>query len=61
MSASPAQLRANEKYRRAHVKQKNVKFYPSEAAVLAFAEEQGPWETYVKRLIREDMKRRAGR
>ncbi len=60
MSATEAQKRARAKYKREKVTQKAVAFYPAEADLLAFAERQGAFATYVKRLIREDMERSAG-
>lgn len=55
MPLTDAQKRANAKYRREHVTQKIVAFYPAEADLLAHVKTQGAFATYVKRLIREDM------
>lgn len=60
MAQTDAQKRASAKYRHEKVRQKAVAFYPTEADLLAFAERQGAFATYVKRLIREDMERSAG-
>ena len=59
MSATEAQKRARAKYKREKVQQKAVAFYPAEVELLAHAEAQGAFATYVKRLIREDMRRNA--
>lgn len=57
MSVSEAQKRASAKYVRENVTQKVVRFYPGDADILAYAERQEAFATYVKRLIREDMER----
>lgn len=58
MPVSEAQKAANERYRRANVTQKTIRFYPSEAEELAWAMGQGNFAGYVKRLIRADMEAR---
>lgn len=57
MAVSDAQKRASAKYVRENVTSKQVRFYPKDAGILAHAEAQGAFATYVKRLIREDMER----
>lgn len=57
MAQSEAQKRASAKYNREKVTHKTVRFYPGDAGLLAHAERQGAFATYVKRLIREDMER----
>lgn len=59
MPVSDAQKRASAKYNREKVTQKVVRFYPADADILMHAERQGAFATYVKRLIREDMERKA--
>ena len=61
MPLTEAQKRANERYRKAHVQQRAVRFYPKDADILAWAMEQDTFAGYVKRLIREDMERRRGK
>lgn len=60
MAQTEAQRRASLKYVRERVKQKVVAFYPADRELLKFAETRGPFATYVKRLIREDMERERG-
>lgn len=55
MPVSDAQKAANEKYRKANVTQKTIRFYPSEADILAWAMDQPNFAGYVKDLIRKDM------
>ena len=52
--------RAQSRYRREHVTQVMVKFYPGDADLLAWLDAQGARATYIKRLIREDMERCQG-
>ena len=59
MAQTEAQKRASAKYNREKVTQKGVRFYPADAELLAYAERQEAFATYVKRLIREDMERKA--
>ena len=56
MAYTEAQREANERYRKANVTQKTVRFYPTEADILAWAMEQPNFAGYVKDLIRADMK-----
>jgi hypothetical protein len=58
MPVSEAQKAANERYRKANVTQKTIRFYPSEAEELAWAMDQGNFAGYVKGLIRADMEAR---
>ena len=55
MPVSDAQKAANERYRKANVTQKTIRFYPAEADILAWAMEQPNFAGYVKGLIRADM------
>lgn len=55
MSASEAQKRASAKYRREHVKQVVVSFYPAEADILKHLQGQSNKAGYIKDLIRRDM------
>lgn len=57
--ATEAQNRANAAYRKKHVKQVNVKFYPSEAPLLEYLDTKGGRASYLKKLLREDMERSA--
>lgn len=57
MAKTDAQRRATAKYTREKVTQKQVRFYPADRDILDYAEAQGAFATYVKRLIREDMER----
>lgn len=60
MPVSDAQKAANERYRRANVTQKTIRFYPAEDDILAWAMEQPNFAGYVKNLIRADMEARRG-
>ena len=60
MPVSEAQRAANERYRKANVTQKTIRFYPGDADVLAWAMEQPNFAGYVKGLIRRDMEARQG-
>lgn len=54
-----AQRRAKARYEKESVKQKVVRFYPTERDLVEWVDGCGePFATYVKRLIREDMERR---
>ena len=55
MAYTEAQKEANERYRKTNVTQKTIRFYPTEADVLAWAMEQPNFAGYVKGLIRADM------
>lgn len=61
MAASEAQLRANAKYAKAHVKRVGVSFYPAERDILEWLNAQPNKQGYVKALIRADMEARRGR
>lgn len=62
MPVSDAQKAANERYRKANVVQKTIRFYPSESDVLEWAMSQPNFAGYVKDLIRADMEsRKSGR
>ena len=58
MPVSDAQKAANERYRKANVVQKTIRFYPSESDVLKWAMSQPNFAGYVKDLIRADMELR---
>ena len=55
MPASEAQKRANAKYRRKHVKQVVVSFYPKETDVFKYLQTKGNKSGYIKDLIAKDM------
>ena len=55
--ATEAQMRANAKYQREKTTTVSVRFYPAEAGILAWLQEQPNKQGYIKRLIREDMER----
>lgn len=57
MPKTEAQKRAAAKYAK-KVTQKMVAFYPDDKPLLDWAADQGPFATYVKRLIADDMQRR---
>lgn len=57
MPLSDAQKAANERYRKANVTQKTIRFYPTEADVLEWAMSQPNFAGNVKSLIRQDMER----
>ncbi|MDO5335607.1 MAG: hypothetical protein Q4F23_06020 [Coriobacteriia bacterium] len=56
MAASDAQLRANENYRKKHVRQTLVRFYPAETDLWEHLQAQPNKAGYIKELIRRDMK-----
>lgn len=53
---SEAQKRADKKYK-AKVKKMLLEFYPTEADLIEHLEKQDKKQTYIKNLIREDMKK----
>ena len=55
MAYADAQKEANERYSKANVTQKTIRFYPTEADILAWAMQQPNFAGYVKGLIRADM------
>lgn len=58
MPASDAQRRAVARYIKDKVTQKQVRFYPKDADLVAWVESRDePFAAYVRRLIREDMGR----
>lgn len=61
MAASEAQKRAIARYIKRNVKRVQVAFYPAERVILEWVGAQPNMAGYVKRLIREDMKRRGGK
>lgn len=60
MAVSDAQRRANERYRKESVRQVTVRFYPTEADIWEWLQEQPNKAGYVKELIRRDMEARRG-
>lgn len=58
MALTEAQKRANEKYRKANVKQVAVRFYPAEMDLYEFLRTKENVAGYIKQLIREDMESR---
>ena len=60
MAVSDAQKRANERYRKASVRQATIRFYPSEADIWEWLQSQPNKAGYVKELIRCDMEARRG-
>jgi hypothetical protein len=57
MAYTDAQKEANERYRKANVTQKTIRFYPTEADLIAHVEKQPKKQTYIKDLIRADMEK----
>lgn len=53
---SEAQKRADKKYK-TKVKKMMIEFYPTETDLVEHLEKQDKKQTYIKNLIREDMKR----
>lgn len=60
MAVSEAQKRASEKYHKEKVKRTAVRFYPAEANLWEWLNEQPNKAGYIKQLIREDMERKRG-
>lgn len=58
MSASEAQKRASANYRKRHVKQMGLSFYPAEADLWEHLQAQENKSGYIKELIRRDMEAR---
>lgn len=56
--ASEAQKRAAAKYKRENVKTKLLRFFPKDADLLEWVEQQDGQNAYILGLIREDMERR---
>lgn len=54
---SEAQKRANAKYQKEKVASRIIKFYPTEADILAHLDSQPNKAGYIKSLIRADMER----
>lgn len=54
---SEAQKRAKKKYRSEKVKKVSLEFYPTESDLIAHLEKQEKKTSYIKNLIREDMKK----
>jgi hypothetical protein len=53
-----AQKRANEKYRKANVRQIAVRFYPADTELYSWVKSQPNVAGYIKELAREDMRAR---
>ena len=60
MAATEAQLRANAKYAKAHVRRTGVSFYPAERDIYEWLQAQPNKQGYIKSLIRADMERARG-
>lgn len=54
---SEAQKRAKAKYKAEKVKRLTIDFYPTDADLLEHLNKQYKKQTYIKNLIREDMKK----
>ena len=54
---SEALNRARKKYKENNVKRLTVDFYPTDKEIYEYLQEQPKKQTYIKNLIREDMKR----
>ena len=52
-----AQKRAKAKYKAEKVKKMLLEFYPADAELVEHLEKQDKKQTYIKNLIREDMKK----
>lgn len=52
-----AQKRAKAKYKKEKVKTMLLEFYPADAELVEHLEKQDKKQTYIKNLIREDMKK----
>lgn len=56
MKASPAQLRANDKYKKANTKQYNLILHKvNDEDIIAWLESKDNKQGYIKELIRKDM------
>lgn len=53
--ASEAQKRATAAYRKKHVKQLTMRFYPGEEDLYEFIKSQPQINAYLKELVRKDM------
>jgi hypothetical protein len=53
-----AQKRANEKYRKANVRQIAVRFYPADSDLYLWVKSQPNVAGYIKELARQDMRTR---
>lgn len=58
---SDAQKRATAAYRKKHVKQLCMKFYPGEEDVYEFVKSQPKVNAYLKELVRKDMEGKTGK
>lgn len=58
MKTSPAQLRANDKYKKANTKQYNLILHKvNDEDIIAWLESKDNKQGYLKELIREDIKK----
>ena len=57
MERSEAQKRADKKYKSQKVKKVLLEFYPTETDLVEHLNKQDKKQTYIKNLIREDMKK----
>lgn len=55
MAVYDSQKRANNEYRKRNVRSFNLKFYPGDADILEWFEDQPNKAQYLKELIRRDM------
>lgn len=60
MPLTEARKRANEKYRKSHVRQFLLRFYPADAGLWDWLQRQPQKQEYLRQLIREDMEWRTG-
>lgn len=56
-----AKKKAKKKYRQKSVKQINLEFYPTEKELIEHLEKQPLKATYIKTLIRNDIKKQEGK
>jgi hypothetical protein len=54
---SEAQKRADRKYKKEKAVRTYIEFYPTEAGLVEHLNKQDKKQTYIKNLIREDMKK----
>jgi hypothetical protein len=54
---SEAQKRADQKYKKEKAKRTYIEFYGTDADIWEHLQEQPQKQTYIKNLIREDMKK----
>lgn len=57
MTRSEAQKRADRKYKAEKVKKMLLEFYPTDTDLIEHLEKQDKKQTYIKNLIREDIRK----